>query len=80
MEGLKLTNRCCRGEVRFRFIAKGGMAYPQPLVSEKGEWNPELKLRNFFLMRQYWFGQSYQLGGLEYYPADIVERYSEIVE
>lgn len=80
VEGLKLTNRCCRGEVRFRFIAKGGMAYPQPLVSEKGEWNPELKLRNFFLMRQYWFGQSYQLGGLEYYPADIVERYSEIVE
>lgn len=66
------TYYICKSEMRFRFIGKGGMAYPQPGVSLKGDWGT--KFRWYFQIRRY------SPGGfsiVQISVPDIVERYTE---
>ena len=62
-----------KAEMRFRFIGKGGMAYPQPTVSVKGDWDSNF--RWFFRMQRHWNGL-YSANEISYYVPDVVERYS----
>ena len=65
------SNQICKSEIRFRFIGKGGMAYPQPGVSLKGDW--ESKFRWYFQTRRY----KTSLVTIDVNVPDIVERYAE---
>ena len=65
------TWQICKAEIRFRFIGKGGMAYPQPGVSLKGDWDSNF--RWYFQIRRY----RTNIITINVNVPDIVERYTE---
>ncbi len=65
------TNQICKAEMRFRFIGEGGMAYPQPGVSLKGDWDSNF--RWYFQIRRY----KTSVMTIDVSVPDIVERYTE---